>query len=59
MSMGTRFGRPFAAAMGDEIDLLGSPEKELAGYPGQHAEIKPAANTLWREFVARRLAPCS
>ena len=116
MSMGTRFGLPVAAAMGDELrcvvfgkfglrqgpalhqgldapdrmasdarrvtapvlfhiqwddeifprdgqlalfDLLGSPEKELTGYSGQHAETKPAAITLWREFVARRLVPCS
>ena len=39
------------------FDLLGSPEKELTGYSGQHAETKPAAITLWREFVARRLVP--
>jgi hypothetical protein len=39
------------------FDLLGSPEKELTGYAGPHAETKPAAITRWREFVARRLVP--
>jgi dienelactone hydrolase len=114
MSMGTRFGLPFAAAMGgqlrcvvfgkfglrqgpalhegldapqriatdarrvtapalfhlqrdDEIfpsdgqlalfDLLGSPDKELASYPGPHGETKPAAITRWRDFITRHLAP--
>ena len=114
MSMGTRFGLPFAAAMGghlrcvvfgkfglrqgpalpagldaperiaadarrvtapalfhiqwdDEVfprdgqlalfDLLGSPDKELAGYAGTHAETKPAAITRWRDFIARHLSP--
>jgi dienelactone hydrolase len=113
VSMGTRFGLPVAAALGDELrcvvfgkfglrqgsdlhqglaapermagyagqvaapvlfhlqwndevfpregqlalfDLLGSAEKELIGYTGPHAETKPAAIALWREFVARRLA---
>ena len=113
VSMGTRFGLPVAAALGDELrcvvfgkfglrqgpdlhrgleapermasytrqvaapalfhlqwndevfpregqlalfDLLGSAEKELIGYAGPHAETKPAAFALWREFVARRLA---
>ena len=112
MSMGTRFGLPVAAALGDELrcvvfgkfglrqgpalhrgleaperiasdarqvtapalfhiqwndeifprdgqlalfDLLGSPEKELIGYAGPHAETKPTAIGQWREFVARRL----
>ncbi len=116
MSMGTRFGLPVAAALGDELrcvvlgkfglwqgpalhqgldaperiasdarqvtapalfhiqwddeifprdgqlalfDLLGSPEKELAGYLGTHAETKPAAIALWRGFIARRLVPCA
>ena len=113
VSMGTRFGLPVAAALGDELrcvvfgkfglrqgpdlhqglaapermagyagqvaapvlfhlqwndevfpregqlalfDLIGSAEKELIGYTGPHAETKPAAIALWREFVARRLA---
>jgi dienelactone hydrolase len=113
VSMGTRFGLPVAAALGDELrcvvfgkfglrqgpdlhrgleapermasyarqvaapalfhlqwndevfpregqlalfDLLGSADKELIGYTGPHAETKPAAIALWREFVARRLA---
>ncbi len=116
MSMGTRFGLPVAAALGDELrcvvlgkfglrqspalhqgldapervasdarhvtapvlfhiqwddevfprdgqlalfDLLGSPEKELIGYSGAHAETKSTAIILWREFVARGLAPHS
>jgi dienelactone hydrolase len=114
VSMGTRFGLPVAAALGDELrcvvfgkfglwqgpdlhqgmeapermasyarqvtapalfhlqwddeifprdgqlelfDLLGSAEKELIGYAGPHAETKPAAIALWREFIARRLVP--
>jgi dienelactone hydrolase len=114
MSMGTRFGLPFAAAIGgqlrcavfgkfglrqgpalhedldapgriardarrvtapalfhlqwdDEIfprdgqlalfDLLGSRDKELAGYAGPHGQTKPEAITRWREFIARHLAP--
>jgi dienelactone hydrolase len=113
MSMGTRFGLPFAAAMGsqlrcvvlgkfglrqgpdlheglaapertardarrvtapalfhiqwhDEIfpwdgqlaffDLLGSQDKQLIGYAGQHAETRPAAITLWRDFITGHLA---
>jgi dienelactone hydrolase len=114
MSMGTRFGLPFAAAMGgqlrcvvfgkfglrqgpamheglavpertardarrvtapalfhiqwhDEIfprdgqlaffDLLGSRDKQLLGYSGAHAETKPAAIGLWRDFITGHLAP--
>jgi dienelactone hydrolase len=114
MSMGTRFGLPFAAAMGDQLrcavfgkfglrqgpamherlaaperiasdarrvtapalfhiqwqdeifprdgqlallDLLGSRDKQLAGYAGAHGETKPTAITLWRDFVSRHLAP--
>ncbi|BCJ64857.1 hypothetical protein [Polymorphospora rubra] len=38
------------------FDLLGSPDKELAGYPGGHAETRPTAVGRWREFVSRRLA---
>lgn len=112
MSMGTRFGLPLAAAMGDTLrcvvlgkfglsqapamnagllvpervasdarrvtapamfhlqwhdeifpregqlalfDLLGSPDKQLIGYPGRHGETKPVAIAAWREFVARHL----
>ncbi|MEV0730615.1 dienelactone hydrolase family protein [Polymorphospora sp. NPDC050346] len=113
MSMGTRFGLPLAAAMGDRLrcvvfgksglrqapgvhedldapqrvaadarrvtapvlfhvqrhdeifpkdgqlalfDLLGSPDKKLAGYPGGHAETGPTAIGRWRDFVSRHLA---
>lgn len=113
MSMGTRFGLPFAAAMGgqlrcvvfgkfglrqvpclheglaapgrtardarrvtapalfhiqwhDEVfprdgqlalfDLLGSPDKQLLGYSGAHAETRPAAIGLWRDFIAGHLS---
>ena len=41
------------------FDLLGSPDKELIGYTGSHAETKPAAVTLWREFMTRHVAPSS
>ena len=114
MSMGTRFGLPFAAAIGDQLrcvvfgkfglrqgpaihagldaperiardaqqvtapalfhiqwhdeifprdgqlilfDLLGSRDKELSGHAGTHTDTKPTAITLWREFIARHLAP--
>ena len=30
---------------------------ELIGYTGPHAETKPAAISLWREFMARHLTP--
>lgn len=39
------------------FDLLGSPDKQLIGYAGPHGETKPQAITLWREFIARHLAP--
>jgi dienelactone hydrolase len=39
------------------FDLLGSPGKELIGYTGTHTETKPAAISLWREFMARHLTP--
>jgi dienelactone hydrolase len=39
------------------FDLLGSPDKQLIGYAGTHAETKPAAITLWREFITRHLMP--
>jgi hypothetical protein len=38
------------------FDLLGSRDKELAGYAGTHSETKPAAITRWRDFIARHLA---
>ena len=113
MSMGTRFGIPLAAALGDQLrcvvlgkfglrqgaglhqgleapdrivtdarritapalfhvqwhdeifprdgqlalfDALGSPDKQLAAHTGPHAETKPAATALWRDFVSRHLA---
>jgi dienelactone hydrolase len=37
------------------FSLLGSPGKELIGYPGPHAETRPAAIVRWREFVADHL----
>ncbi|BCJ64800.1 dienelactone hydrolase family protein [Polymorphospora rubra] len=37
------------------FDLLGSPDKALADYPGGHAETRPAAVGRWREFVSRHL----
>ena len=39
------------------FDLLGSRDKELIGYSGMHAETKPTAIVLWRDFVARHLNP--
>jgi dienelactone hydrolase len=39
------------------FDLLGSSDKQLIGYAGAHAETKPAAITLWREFMTRHLTP--
>lgn len=38
------------------FDLLGSEDKQLAGYTGMHAETKPAAVALWRDFMSRHLA---
>ena len=112
-SMGTRFGLPLAAALGDRLgcvvlgkfglqqapempeglavpervardarlvtapalfhlqwddevfprdgqlalfDLLGSRDKQLIGFSGPHAETRPEAIDLWRDFVARRLS---
>jgi hypothetical protein len=37
------------------FDLLGSPDKQLIGYVGSHAETERAAITLWREFIACHL----
>ena len=38
------------------FDLLGSPDKQLIGFAGPHAETRPAAIARWRGFVARHLA---
>ncbi|MGO8958370.1 MAG: hypothetical protein ACLQFR_13510 [Streptosporangiaceae bacterium] len=114
MSMGTRFGLPFAADTGDQLrcvvfgkfglrqgpaldkgldapdrvasdarrvtapamfhihwddeifprdgqlalfDLLASGDKELAGYPGPHADTKPTAISRWPDFIVRYLSP--
>jgi dienelactone hydrolase len=38
------------------FDRLGSPDKELIGFAGPHAETRPAAIARWRGFVARHLA---
>jgi hypothetical protein len=37
------------------FDALGSPDKQLIGYSGPHAETRPEAVTLWRDFIARHL----
>jgi dienelactone hydrolase len=39
------------------FDILGSPDKQLIGYAGTHAETKPTAIILWRDFISRHLAP--
>jgi hypothetical protein len=39
------------------IDLLGSGDKQLLGYSGTHAQTKPAAVGLWRDFITAYLAP--
>jgi dienelactone hydrolase len=38
------------------FDLLGSPDKQLIGFAGPHAETRPEAIACWRGFVARHLA---
>jgi dienelactone hydrolase len=38
------------------FDEFGSPDKQLIGYAGPHAETKPAALAQWREFIASHLA---
>lgn len=38
------------------FNLLGSPDKQLIGYTGGHADTKPGAIVLWREFIAHHLA---
>lgn len=37
------------------FDVLGSKDKQLAGYVGTHAETEPTAIALWREFISRHL----
>jgi hypothetical protein len=37
------------------FDLLGSPDKQLIGYAGTHAETRPEAITVWRDFISRHL----
>jgi len=37
------------------FEVLGSPDKELIGYSGPHAETKPQAIARWREFIAGHL----
>jgi dienelactone hydrolase len=37
------------------FELLGSPDKELIGYSGPHAETKPQAVARWRDFIAGHL----
>ena len=39
------------------FDLLGSRDKRLIAYPGPHAETKPEAITVWRDFLLRYLTP--
>jgi dienelactone hydrolase len=39
----------------DFFDLLAAPDKQLIGYAGPHAETKPEAVSVWREFVASHL----
>ena len=37
------------------FEVLGSPDKELIGYSGPHAETRPQAIARWREFIAGHL----
>jgi dienelactone hydrolase len=39
------------------FDVLGSRDKQLIGFSGPHAETRPEAVDLWRDFIARRLLP--
>jgi hypothetical protein len=39
------------------FDVLGSPDKQLIGYAGTHAQTRPTAIILWRDFISRHLAP--
>ena len=38
------------------FELFGSPDKELIGYCGPHAETKPQAIARWRDFIVGHLA---
>jgi dienelactone hydrolase len=38
------------------FDVLGSKDKQLAGYVGTHPETEPTAIALWRDFISRHLA---
>jgi hypothetical protein len=38
------------------FDLLGSRDKQLAGYAGTHSETKPTAIARWYRFISRHLA---
>jgi hypothetical protein len=38
------------------FDLIGSPDKQLAAFPGTHSERSENAVDLWRDFLCRRLA---
>jgi dienelactone hydrolase len=40
----------------DLFELIGSPDKQLAAFPGTHSETSENAIDLWREFLCRRLA---
>ena len=37
------------------FELFGSPDKELMGYSGTHAETKPRAIERWRDFIVGHL----
>jgi dienelactone hydrolase len=37
------------------FEEFGSPDKELIGYPGPHAETRPQAIARWRDFIAGHL----
>jgi dienelactone hydrolase len=41
------------------FDVLASPDKQLIGYAGPHAETKPAAIGRWRDFISCHLATSS
>lgn len=40
----------------DLFDALGSPEKQLTGYSGSHAQTTSSAIALWRDFVVSHLS---
>jgi dienelactone hydrolase len=39
------------------FDALGSSDKQLTAYTGPHAETRPAAITLWRDFIFGHMGP--